>query len=117
LCLVAPAFLLGARVRLVAGVAEVALSESGKIVILLRALPFSAITFGHVVVATTEAELHRLRAHEHEHVRQYERWGILFFVAYPLASVWQLLRGHRPYMDNWFEVQARARECNETRGA
>jgi hypothetical protein len=61
--------------------------------------------------------LHRLRTHEHEHVRQYERWGVLFFAAYPLSSLWQLLRGHRPYMDNWFEIQARARESHESSGA
>ena len=117
LCLIAPAFLLGARAQVVKGVIEVAVSahrESGAV---LRALPFNAITFGHVVVATTRSELHRLRTHEHEHVRQYERWGVLFFAAYPLSSLWQLLRGHRPYMDNWFEIQARARESHESSGA
>jgi hypothetical protein len=50
-----------------------------------------------------------VRAHEQAHVRQYERWGLFFFVAYPAASLWQLLRCRRPYLDNWFEVQARER--------
>ncbi|CAN7719767.1 signal peptide prediction [Pseudoduganella sp. LjRoot289] len=105
----APALLSGARARVVEGVIEIALAERdpGR---LLRALPFNAITFGHSVIATSRAELDRLRVHEHEHVRQYERWGLLFFAAYPLESLWQLLRGRRLYVDNRFEVQARARE-------
>src|SRR5438874_2155243 len=83
LCLVAPAFLLGARAQVVKGVIEVAVSAHREPGTVLRALPFNAITFGHVVVATTRSELQRLRTHEHEHVRQYERWGALFFAAYP----------------------------------
>ena len=62
--------------------------------------PFNAITFGHVVVlATSQTELDRLRAHEQAHVRQYEKWAVFFFVAYPAASLWQLLRCRRPYID------------------
>lgn len=111
LCLAAPAFLLGASARIVGGVVEVAISKRRRPPgVLLRALPFNAITFGHTVIAATESELDRVRLHEREHVRQYERWGALFFIAYPLASLWQLLRGQRPYVDNWFEVQARAKE-------
>ena len=117
LCLVAPAFLFGARAQVVKGVVEVALSARKKRGVLLQALSINAITFGHVVIATTDSELNRLRAHEHEHVRQYERWGASFFMAYPLASLWQLLSGRRPYMDNWFEVQARAKESSERGGA
>jgi hypothetical protein len=71
------------------------------------ALPFCAITFGHVVIGLDAPTLARWRAHERVHVRQYERWGALFFLAYPLASLWQLLRGRRPYWDNPFEAQAR----------
>ena len=56
-------------------------------------------------------------AHEQAHVRQYERWGVFFFVAYPAASLWQLLRCRRPYIDNWFEVQAREGRSNEPREA
>lgn len=72
-----------------------------------RLLPISAITFGHVVLGRSAAELERLRAHEHAHVAQYERWGALFLLAYPLASALQLLRGRRPYHDNAFEAEAR----------
>jgi hypothetical protein len=107
----------GGRLRVVAGVVEVGVSVHAEPNALLRLLPFNAITFGHVVIASTEAELNRLRAHEHEHVKQYEQWGALFFVAYPGASLWKLLRGRRPYWDNCFEIEARASETNEIRGA
>jgi len=94
------------RFRVVEGIIEVTLG-------LVRKQRFSAITLGHVVLAVTDAELDRLRTHEHEHVRQYERWGIVFFVAYPLSSLWQAVNGRRPYEDNWFEVRAREAARNE----
>ena len=47
-----------------------------------------------------------LRAHERVHVRQAERWGALFLVAYPLASAFAWVRGARPYRDNCFERAA-----------
>ncbi len=108
LLLVAPTFLFGARAQIVEGVIEIAdpmfeVPDPQK-----NWLPFRAITFGHVVVAGSTEDLDLLRAHEHAHVRQYEGWGIAFFIAYPASSLWQLLRGGRPYLDNWFEVQARA---------
>ena len=95
-----------AKARRIEGVVEIALLEASRST--RRWLPFNAITFGHCVLGTGAAELDRLRRHEHAHVRQYERWGVLFFAAYPLASAWQWLRGGRPYRDNCFEVQARA---------
>ena len=115
LCLAAPALVFGGGLRVVEGVIEVAISARGKAGIIPALLPFNAITFGHVVIAITGAELDRLRAHEQEHVRQYERWGVLFFFAYPAASLWELLRGRRPYVDNWFEIEARASDPNESR--
>jgi len=75
---------------------------------LVQSLPFRAITFGHVIIAITEDELDRSREHELVHVRQYERWGLAFFVAYPTSSIWQLLNGRNAYRDNYFEVQARS---------
>ncbi len=108
LLLVAPTFLFGARARVVHGVIEVANplyegpDENKQLL-----WPFRAITFGHVVVARGTHELDLLRSHEHAHVRQYERWGLFFFVAYPLASLWELVCGRRPYFDNRFEVDAR----------
>lgn len=71
-------------------------------------LPIVAITFGHVVLGRSAGDLERLRAHEHAHVAQYERWGPLFLLAYPLASLLALLRSGRPYYDNCFEMEARA---------
>lgn len=69
-------------------------------------LPFAAITLGHVILGTSPCELARLRAHEQVHVRQYERWGPLFFIAYPLASLWAWACGGCPYRDNRFEAEA-----------
>lgn len=109
LLLAAPAFLIGASARSVDGVVEIALSARAQAG-WLRRLPFVAITFGHVVIGATRADLERLRLHEHEHVRQYEQWGPVFLAAYPLESLWQLLRGRRAYFDNRFEVLARAKE-------
>ena len=71
---------------------------------------FVAITFGHVVIGQSHAVLAGLRAHEHEHVRQYERWGALFFAAYLGSSAVQWVTGRDPYRDNRFERQARAAE-------
>ena len=61
---------------------------------------------GHVIIGATAHDLHRLRAHELVHVRQFEQWGPLFLLAYPLASLVALIRGHGPYTGNWFEMQA-----------
>ena len=36
----------------------------------------AAVTFDHVVLGQTRADLRRCRAHELVHVRQYERWGV-----------------------------------------
>jgi hypothetical protein len=72
---------------------------------------FAAVTFGHVVLASDAQQMHHLRVHERAHVAQYERWGPLFLLAYPLSSLLQLLRGRHPYFDNHFEVQARAVEA------
>lgn len=100
---------------MVAGVLEVAPNRDGKSIgtRYLRKLPFDAITLGHVVVGTHPDRLQALRAHEHAHVRQFERWGVFLLIAYPLASLCMLLKGRRPYFDNPFEVQAREAE---TRG-
>jgi hypothetical protein len=67
---------------------------------------FSAVTLGHVVLGLDHATLAAVRAHEQVHVRQYERWGPLFVPAYLLSSLVELLRGRRPYRDNYFEREA-----------
>ncbi|AOY02336.1 hypothetical protein BJP62_12370 [Jeongeupia sp. USM3] len=88
-----------------AGVLEVALRRDSR----PTRLPFVAITLGHVVVGIDRPTLCRLRAHERVHVGQYERWGALLLLAYPLASLHAWLRGRCPYLDNRFEREARER--------
>lgn len=83
--------------------------------ILRRGFPFSgavaAITLGHVVVGVSLAALASTRAHERAHVRQFERWGLLLLVLYPLAGLLAWMRGGHPYRDNYFEREARAAEA------
>jgi hypothetical protein len=57
-----------------------------------------------------------VRAHEQVHVRQYERWGPLFVPAYLLSSLVELLRGRRPYRDNWFEREAYGKTAHDLHG-
>lgn len=66
----------------------------------------AAITLGHVIVGQSQLELDRCRAHEHVHVRQYERWGLFFLPAYLIASFVALVKGDDPYFDNAFEKEA-----------
>ena len=70
---------------------------------------YRAVTLGHVVLAVDELD-ERVLEHETVHVRQFERWGPLFLLVYPLASLGTWLRGGHPYRDNPFEVQARRGE-------
>ena len=77
----------------------------------LRRLPYCALTLGHLVLGVSGDELTRLRAHEHTHVRQYERWGPVFWLVYPLASLAAWVRGGSAYADNRFEREACA--CEE----
>lgn len=99
---------LGARARVFRGVIEV---SGGGLAAVAARLPagmrFSAITLGHVILGLGPDVLDRVRSHEHAHVRQYERWGLLFFPLYAGASVIAWL-GHRsPYWHNHFECEAR----------
>lgn len=107
---------LGGRARWVAGALEVTYRQSsfscGK---RARSFPFRGIVFGHVILAVTQEELQRIGPHERIHVEQYELWGPIFFLAYPLSSLWQLLKGRSPYWFNYFEVQARARSVGSHR--
>jgi hypothetical protein len=98
----------GAKVRRVDGVLEIA---GGRLLGAVGRIPrsgFVAITFGHVVMGVDDACLAQARAHEHVHVRQYERWGVLFFPLYAASSLIQLACGRDPYRDNAFEREARA---------
>ena len=95
-----PCLLLGASARVVRGTIEVA-------GVFPRKGGFGAITFGHVIIGRDGRCLEGCRAHEHVHVRQYERWGVLFFPAYAAASIVAWLRGGKLYEDNVFEREAR----------
>jgi hypothetical protein len=118
-----PVTLIGLLVALVAGSSGGTLQRVDGVLesaggwparILRLGFPFSgavaAITLGHVVVGVSADALAATRAHERAHVRQFERWGILLLVLYPLAGVLAWMRGGNPYCDNVFECEARAAE-------
>ena len=102
----------GGEVRRVEGVLEA--SGGWPAWVLQRGFPFSgpvaAITLGHVVVGLSLEALDATRIHERVHVRQFERWGVLLLVLYPLAGLHAWLRGGCPYRDNVFEQEARLAE-------
>jgi len=100
----------GGRAAVVDGVVE---AHGGVLAVLLRRfVPLSggasAMTLGHVVLGRDRGCLDRTRAHEHAHVRQFERWGVFFLPAYVVASVVASVRGRHYYRDNFFEREARA---------
>ena len=102
---IAIGLLLFGRFRRVDGVVEI---HSPRIAAVLNHLyvPALAMTFGHVVFGQSQAALDATRDHEKVHVRQYERWGIVFVPAYLAASAYLLLTGRDAYRDNPFEVEA-----------
>ena len=98
--------LAGGSARIHSGVLEVAVSRTA----IATPVFFGAITLGHVVIGRDERVLEQVRSHELAHVRQYECWGLFFFLAYPASSLYQLLRGRNPYWFNHFEVESRKAE-------
>lgn len=102
----------GGSMKRVDGVLEVAGGLPA--CMLLRGFPFSgavaAITLGHVVIGVSEQALAITRLHERAHVRQFERWGGLMLLLYPIAGLWVAIRGLDPYRDNPFERSAREQE-------
>jgi hypothetical protein len=103
LSLALPLLLAGGRVQRHSGVIEI--SAQGRI---RRCFGrYIAITFGHVVLAVDDQALAQTRRHERVHVAQYERWGLLFFPAYLVASLIARARGGHYYRDNSFEREAR----------
>ena len=102
-----PVLLAGGRARRAGPALEIYLHE-GAVPARSRCarLPFSAITFGHVIIGTSSQRLDVLRAHEPVHVAQYERLGPLFLILYPLASVVAVVCGKGAHAGNYFEVQA-----------
>lgn len=111
------AVLTGGRIQVIRGVLEV---HGGVVRWLLRHCTLvrggaSAMTLGHVVLGRDRQSLERSRGHEQVHVRQCERWGPFFLPAYLLASLWVLIRGGQPYMDNPFEREAYGMPPNSDR--
>jgi hypothetical protein len=108
LLLVGLALATGARASVVDGVIE---AHGGRLAqFLRRGVPLrggaSAMTLGHVVVGRDAQALRRTRAHERAHVRQVERWGVMFIPAYLAASLAAAWRGGHYYRDNRFERHA-----------
>jgi hypothetical protein len=102
------AWLSGGKVALVQGVIEV---HGGFVRFFLRRGllflgPAAAMTLGHVILGRDQSCLDRSRAHEHVHIRQYERWGPLLLPLYLLAGAVLFFRGLDPYLDNPFEREA-----------
>jgi len=95
----------GARPRRVGWVVEFA---GGRIGWLFDRFPVrpSAMTLGHTVLGRNREVLQAVRDHELVHVRQYERWGLLFVPAYLGCSLVAWLAGRHPYFDNPFEREA-----------
>ena len=77
-----------------------------------RPVSFCAITFGHVILGVNHDTLDTVRSHEQVHIRQYERWGLLFIPAYVLSILVQLARQRDPYRDNYFEREAHAKAAH-----
>jgi hypothetical protein len=69
-------------------------------------LSIQAFTNGHVIFAVSQVAMDRYREHELVHVRQYERWGLLFPFLYLGSSLIQKWRGQDPYFTNRFELEA-----------
>jgi hypothetical protein len=100
--------LTGGRIAIVSGVIE---GYGGVVRRGLARLPVGrdgagAVTLGHVVLGTDARALEVSRAHERIHVRQYERWGLVFPLAYAASSLSALVRGENPYRANRFEQEA-----------
>ncbi len=102
-----PSLISGAKTQRISGVLEI---TGGFWLFTSKFYPsllhFDAITFGHVIIAKDTKILSVWREHEHIHVQQYCRWGVLFLLAYPLASLWQFIHHRHPYWHNPFEVEA-----------
>jgi hypothetical protein len=105
LCIGGCTLISGGRMRRGPGILEF---HGGAARWLLRAIPGGplAMTLGHSVLGLDETSLDVTQLHELVHVRQYERWGLLFIPAY--LGCWLALRlaGKDAYRDNPFEREA-----------
>lgn len=105
------ALLLGAKAQVRDGTLQVV---GGRLAVGISRLPtrlkILAFTNGHVIFAISENVLDSYRGHELVHVRQYERWGLLFPLLYLGSSFIQVLKGRDPYFSNCFEQEAQKAE-------
>jgi hypothetical protein len=107
-----PTVFTGGRARIVDGVLE--LHGGATTFFLSRVTSIwlsggaTAMTLGHIVLATSRADHDRTRQHERVHVRQCERWGPLFLPAYLSCSMVLWIRRRDAYWDNPFEREAYA---------
>lgn len=76
-------------------------------------LGFVAITLGAVQLYTEAGLLPEVMAHERMHWHQQRALGVLFLVAYPLASVYAIASGGHYYNANVFEVDAERRRLGK----
>jgi hypothetical protein len=87
----------------------VLLAEGALFAALLKRHPFGtmqAVAVGCCVFASDTKALADCLPHELVHVKQAQRWGVIFPLAYLACSVWARLNGGCAYQDNWFERQA-----------
>lgn len=70
----------------------------------------AAITWGVVVLYRRDQMSARVMFHELVHTRQALKFGPLWVLIYPLASLLAKLAGGHPYTDNVFEVAAYRKE-------
>jgi hypothetical protein len=102
------AWLSGGSCHVVTGALEI---HGGLVAVFLRrGLPVlgsaAAMTLGRVILGRDAECLEKSRRHEHVHVRQYERWGLLMLPLYLASSAIAYVRGYDPYLDNVFEREA-----------
>jgi hypothetical protein len=112
------AVMLGTRRRRLAGCLLAWSEPGGALAWLLAHHPLgrmAAVTIGRCVLAASRPALRATWAHEAEHIRQFERFGLLFPLVYSLESLRCLLRGKSIYRDNRFEVAARRAENKTAR--
>ena len=105
MCVGLAALATGGRLRVRSPVVEFYGGLTARLFEHLPARPM-AMTLGHVILGRTAAGLDISHSHELIHVRQYERWGPLFVLAYLLCSLGLWLRGKDAYHENPFERQA-----------
>lgn len=113
LLLALPVFIWRGHVQLIRGRTLALLVRGPFADIALSHHPFGAMTamaLGHVIIAEHQGLSSRVLLHELEHVRQAERWGVVFPFAYLASSAWAGIRGRDAYWHNSFEIAARKAE-------